>query len=103
MKIFLRFLLILILISISYILYKNSVITEGFISGTQIQLLTSKPYYTWYDFLRNPWRNPLQYPSQYPFPFQYPIRYTYPLSYRYPYYTYPRYYYGYPFYKPKKI
>ena len=101
MKIFLRFLLILILISISYILYKNSVITEGFISGTQIQLLTSKPYYTWYDFLRNPWRNPLQYPSQYPF--QYPIRYTYPLPYRYPYYTYPRYYYGYPFYKPKKI
>lgn len=87
MKIFLRILLILLILTIGYVLYNNNLIKEGFISGTQIQLLSSKPYYTWYDFWRNPWRNSLRYP----------------LSYRYPYYSYPRYYYGYPFYRPRKI
>ena len=93
MKIFLRVLLILIVLLIGYILYHNSLVKEGFISGTQVQLLTSKPYYTWYDYIsRGDW-----------FPWRYPIQYRYPLPYRYPNYTYPRYYYGYPFYRPYRM
>ena len=67
---------LLIVAIVCYI--QNKKINEGFLSGTDVQLLTSKPYYTWYDYLTN-WR---RYPS-----------YRYP----YIYYRYPRYrrYYNY--------
>ena len=76
------FVLMILIITGCYI--QNSMVKEGFISGTDVQLLTSKPYYTWYDYLTN-WRR-------------------YPYFYRYPYYNYyPQYYnYGwYPYYRPQ--
>ena len=76
--------LFMLLVVAGCYLSRNSV-NEGFLSGTDVQLLTSRPYYTWYDYLTN-------------------LR-KYPYFYRYPYYgygsEYPYYNYGfYPFYKP---
>ena len=62
-----------------------NVVKEGFLSGTDVQLLTSKPYYTWYDYLTQARRYP--YYNNYPY---------YGSSFRYPFYNYgyyrPRYY-----------
>jgi hypothetical protein len=70
--------LTLIFILFFYSLQKTS---EGFLSGTDIQLLTSKPYYTQYDYLTQA--------RKYPYDYKYP-------SYGYPSYDYSRY--GYPSY-----
>ena len=66
---------------------------EDFLSGTDVQLLTSKPYYTWYDYVSRI-RRPYFY------------RYPYPYSYSYvnPYYSYfgrPFYPFFNPFFKPR--
>ena len=81
MKIIVLIVLLFFVIALYYLYNTN--VHEGFLSGTDVQLLTSKPYYTWYDYLRN-WRRR-------------------PYVYRYPHYRYfPNYYnYGFnPFYKP---
>ena len=62
-------------------------IKENFSPGADIQLLTSKPYYTFYDYIRR----------FYQFPY---FSYRYP-NYRYPNYRYPNYRYPNPtFYEP---
>lgn len=65
---------------------------EHFSDGTAVQLLTSKPYYTWYDYLTkfNPYRYDYNYHYRYPF-YKYPI-------YRYSFYKYPVY--RHPYYNP---
>lgn len=45
--------ILLILLIIILIMMYQQQINEGFLSGTDVQLLTSKPYYTWYDYLTN--------------------------------------------------
>ena len=75
--------LTLLFILFFYSLQKTS---EGFLSGTDIQLLTSKPYYTKYDYLTQA--------RKYPYDYKYPS-YGYP-SYGYPSYGYQSY--GYPSY-----
>jgi len=80
------FLCILMLLVIAgCYLTKQTAINEGFLSGTDVQLLTSKPYYTWYDYLTQARR--------YPYYYRYPY---YGSSYRYPYYNYGYY----PYYRP---
>ena len=105
------------LISILFILafYLNKT-NEGFLSGTDVQLLTSKPYYTRYDYLTQARKYPYdyqtyrypsyRYPSygspSYRYPsYRYPS-YRYP-SYRYPSYRYPSYGYPYNYYSPVLI
>ena len=90
------------LISILFILafYLNKT-NEGFLSGTDVQLLTSKPYYTRYDYLTQARKYPYDYQS-----YRYPS-YGYP-SYRYPSYgspsyRYPSYRYPYNYYSPVLI
>jgi len=77
----LLFLLMLLIAAGCYLRHQQ--VKEGFLSGTDVQLLTSRPYYTWYDYLTSLRR--------------------YPYYHRYPYYGYPRYYnYGwYPYYIPR--
>ena len=78
--------IITILIIIGCILMNRNTISEGFMSGAEVQLLTSKPYYTWYDYISNRKRNPYYYGSLYNYPYN---------NYRYnPYYNY------YPYYFP---
>jgi len=80
------FLCILMLLVIAgCYLSKQKAIREGFLSGTDVQLLTSKPYYTWYDYLTQARR--------YPYYYRYPY---YGYSYRYPLYNYGYY----PYYRP---
>jgi hypothetical protein len=84
MRRFVCLILIILFILTIYCLQKKT--TEGFLSGTDVQLLTSKPYYTWYDYLTQARK--------------YPYEYGYP-SYRYPSYGYPSYEYSryrYPYY-----
>ena len=84
------FCLILTLIFILFF-YSLQQTSEGFLSGTDIQLLTSKPYYTQYDYLTQA--------RKYPYDYKYPS-YGYP-SYGYPSYGYQSYgypQYGYPSY-----
>lgn len=76
--------LILILIGGLYYFQQTS---EGFISGAEVQLLTSKPYYTWYDYISHSRRNPYFY--NYPYYGKRPYYNRYP--YRSPYYS-PQYY-----------
>ena len=82
----LTFLCILMLLVITgCYLSRQQNINEGFLSGTDVQLLTSKPYYTWYDYLTNLRR--------YPYYHRYPY---YGYSYSYPYVNYGYY----PYYRP---
>jgi hypothetical protein len=92
--------LTLIFILFFYSLQKTS---EGFLSGTDIQLLTSKPYYTQYDYLTQA--------RKYPYDYKYPSygysQYDYPaygyLQYNYPAYGYLQYNYPYNYYSPVLI
>ena len=76
------------LLLIFYIATRDT--TEGFLSGVDVQLMSSKPYYTVNDHIRN-----------YRFPYEYRnYRLDYPL-YNYPLYNYPIYdylLYDYPLY-----
>lgn len=78
--------IVAILIIIGCFVSNRNTISEGFISGAEVQLLTSKPYYTWYDYLSHSRRNPYYYGSSY-----------YGSSYEYPYYNYGYY----PYYSPR--
>ena len=78
------YIILLSLITFGCYIIRNCNTNEDFISGAQVQLLTSKPYYTMYDYLSKD-------------------RYRYPYNYWYPRYWYPRYWhprYWYPYYKP---
>ena len=77
---------IIILIIVLFLCIEDN--KEHFSDGTAVQLLTSKPYYTWYDYLTK--FNPYRYNYKYPV-YRYPI-------YRYPYYRFPIY--RYPYYNP---
>lgn len=66
---------------IMLIVYYSRQISEGYISGAEVQLLTSKPYYTWYDYITHSRKHPYFY--RYPY---YSKRYYYNRS---PYYYYP--------------
>lgn len=79
------FLCILMLLVIAGCYISNRAIQENFLSGTDVQLLTSKPYYTWYDYLTQA--------RKYPYYYRYPY---YGYSFRYPYYNYGYY----PYYRP---
>jgi len=57
MKELVFFCILIILVTVCLYLSQTSV-KEGFLSGTDVQLLTSKPYYTWYDYLTNLKRDP---------------------------------------------
>lgn len=59
-------LVITLLATLALVYFKN--VNEGFMSGTEVQLLTSKPYYTWYDYFTNVRKYPY-----YGYPF-YPYR-----------------------------
>ena len=96
------FLCILILLVIAGCYLSNqkalNTTTEGFLSGTDVQLLTSKPYYTWYDYLTQASRYP--YYNNYPYYGQF-YRRPYGRYYGYPYSGYRYYNYGFsPYYKP---
>jgi len=78
--------IVAILVIIGCFVSNRNSISEGFISGVQVQLLTSKPYYTQYDYLSSYRRNPYYYGSTY-----------YRNSYEYPYYNYG----DYPYYSPR--
>lgn len=73
-------------------------INEGFLSGTDVQLLTSKPYYTWYDYLTNIWKYPYEMYYQPYVPSEWTFR-SYNPIYSYFEKPYPTYFYK-PFYKP---
>ncbi len=80
--------IIAILIIVGYFVSNKNTVSEGFISGAEVQLLTSKPYYTWYDYLNHSRRNPYYYRSLYKYPSYNPY-YNYRYNYRYnPYYQY---------------
>ena len=90
MRTFVCLILIILFILAIYYLQKK---TEGFLSGTDIQLLTSKPYYTWYDYLTQERKYPYDYGY---YPYRYPWNdYSWD---EYPRYEYSRY--RYPYYKP---
>lgn len=78
--------IVAILIIIGCFVSNRNTVSEGFISGAEVQLLTSKPYYTWYDYLSHSRRNPYYYGYSY-----------YGSSYEYPYYNYGYY----PYYSPR--
>ena len=85
----LTFLCILMIMVVAGCYLTNQKTTEGFISGTEVQLLTSKPYYTWYDYITNLRR--------YPYYYNYGTYPYYGGGYRYPYYNY-----GFsPYYRPR--
>jgi hypothetical protein len=96
MRIFVCLILIILFILAIYCLQKKT--TEGFLSGTDVQLLTSKPYYTRYDYLTQARKYPYDYGypsygySQYGYPQYGYSRYRHPRyeysRYRYPYYNY---------------
>ena len=57
----LRILSLLFILLFSVILfYQRKTISESFMTGTDVQLLTSKPHYTMYDYIsnRNNYRRP---------------------------------------------
>ena len=83
-------LIIAIFIIIGWFISKQY-ISEGFISGAEVQLLTSKPYYTQYDYLSQRNHGTSLYP-RYPMYPSYPMYPRYPRYPRYPSYPmYPRY------------
>lgn len=82
------FALLLILLFSVILFYQRKTISESFITGTDVQLLTSKPYYTMYDYLSNrKYQRPyiLRYPYINPFYNIYKNTYPYVPFYR-PYY-----------------
>ena len=92
-----------------FILY-NCKTTENFSSGTQVQMLTSTPYYNWYDYMTHakryfssylPYQRPYL-PYQRPYlPYQRP-HYLNTLHYNTPYYNRSRYnmlHYNLPYYR----
>ena len=100
MKCLLFLCIIAILIIIGCFVSNRNTVSEGFISGAEVQLLTSKPYYTWYDYLSNSRRNPYYYGSSYNYRYN-PYNYRYnPYNYRYNTYNY-RYNPYYQYYSPR--
>ena len=98
MKILTFLCILMILIVIGCYVSNLKLIKEGFLSGTDVQLLTSKPYYTWYDYLSNlrryPYNRGYPYGRRYPYGFPYNSSYGSPYNYRY------NYRYNYPYYRP---